>query len=205
VNQLYNTLSNDFLYEDPMRNVIFLDNHDMSRFFSQVGEDPAAQKIGIQWLLTARGIPQLYYGTEIGMKGIANPDGWVRLDFPGGWRGDRKNAFTGEGLTPDEAAIQQLVKQLGNYRLHASALQTGRLMQYAPDKSLYVYFRYDSKQTILCAMNTGNNAVRLDFGRYAERTAGFTEGVDVLTGKQLLLDQPVELPGRTMWVLELRR
>jgi glycosidase len=205
VNQLYNTLSNDLLYEDPMRNVIFLDNHDMSRFFSQVGEDPAAQKMGIQWLLTARGIPQLYYGTEIGMKGIANPDGWVRLDFPGGWKGDRKNAFTGEGLTPDEAAVQQLVKQLGNYRLHTSALQTGRLMQYVPDKSLYVYFRYDTRQTILCAMNTANAATLLDFSRYAERTAGFTEGVDVLTGQRWPLGQPVKLPGRTMWVLELRR
>ena len=74
VGELYNTLSNDFLYHDPTRNVIFLDNHDMTRFFSETGEDPAAQEIGIEWLLTERGIPQLYYGTEICMKGIDNPD-----------------------------------------------------------------------------------------------------------------------------------
>jgi glycosidase len=103
VSEMYNTLSNDFLYEDPMRNVIFLDNHDMTRFFSQIGEDVAGQKMGIEWLLTERGIPQLYYGTEILMKGIDNPDGWVRLDFPGGWAGDRKNAFTGAGLSPTKA------------------------------------------------------------------------------------------------------
>jgi glycosidase len=205
VNELYNTLSSDFLYEDPNRNVIFLDNHDMSRFFSQVGEDLAAQKMGLSWLLTARGIPQLYYGTEILMKGFANPDGWVRLDFPGGWPGDRKNAFTGEGLTADELSVQRLVKTLGQYRLHSSALKTGKMMQYAPDKGLYVYFRYDTKQTILCAMNTGNAPVQLDLSRYAERTAGFAEGVDVLTGRRRPLGQPAELPGRSMWVLELRR
>lgn len=205
VNELYNTLSNDFLYEDPTRNVVFLDNHDMSRFFSQTGEDLAAQKMGLSWLLTTRGIPQLYYGTEILMKGFANPDGWVRLDFPGGWPGDRRNAFTGEGLTTDELSVQQLVRTLGVFRRKSTALQTGRLMQYTPDKGLYVYFRYDAKQTILCAMNTGNAPVKLDFSRYAQRTDGFTEGVDVLTGRRLPLGQQAELPGRSMWVLELRR
>jgi len=205
VNDLYNTLSNDFLYEDPTRNVVFLDNHDMSRFFSQVGEDLAAQKMGLSWLLTTRGIPQLYYGTEILMKGFANPDGWVRLDFPGGWPGDHKNAFTGEGLTTDELSVQRIVQTLGQFRHKSSALQTGKLMQYTPEKSLYVYFRYDAKQTILCAMNTGNASIKLDFSRYAQRTGGFTEGVDVLTGQRHPLGQQEELPGRTMWVLELQR
>jgi glycosidase len=129
VGDLYNTLSNDFLYQDPARNVIFLDNHDMTRFFSGIGEDTAGQKIGIEWLLTERGIPQLYYGTEICMKGIDNPDGNVRLDFPGGWPGDTKNAFTGEGLAPYELSVQQLVRTLANFRLHSSALKTGRMMQ----------------------------------------------------------------------------
>lgn len=204
VGSLYNTLSNDFLYQDPSRNVLLLDNHDMTRWFSQTGEDLAAQKIGIEWLLTERGIPQLYYGTEICMKGIDNPDGWVRLDFPGGWKGDRKNGFTGEGLTDDEKAVQQLVRTLGQFRLHSSALQTGRLMQYVPEKTLYVYFRYDDHQTILCAMNTGNHPVPVDFSRYSERTRGFSEGVDVVTGERHQFSQPASIPGRTMWVLELK-
>ena len=203
VNKLYETLTDDFLYEDPAANVIFLDNHDMRRFFSQIGEDVAGQKMGLEWVLTARGIPQIYYGTEVLMKGFANPDGNVRRDFPGGWPGDAKNAFTGVGLTTDEAAVQQLVKKLGQYRLHSSALRTGKLMQYAPRRSLYVYFRYDIHQTVLCAMNTGNAAVTVDFGRFAERTAGFAAGVDVVTGQRFSLDRPASLPGRTMWVLEL--
>jgi len=205
VGELYNTLSNDFLYQDPTQNVIFLDNHDMTRFFSQIGEDIAGQKMGLEWLLTERGIPQLYYGTEILMKGIDNPDGLVRLDFPGGWAGDKKNAFTGTDLSPDEGAVQQLVKTLGMFRHGSSALKTGKMMQYAPDKALYVYFRYDAKETVLCAMNSGEMPVTLDFSRYGQRTGGFTKGVDVLTGQQYSLDQKTSMPGRTMWVLELRR
>jgi len=205
IGELYNTLSNDFLYQDPSRNVILLDNHDMTRWFSENGGDVAAQRMGIEWLLTERGIPQLYYGTEVDMKGIDNPDGWVRLDFPGGWPGDKKNAFTGEGLTGDEKDIQQIVRTLGQYRLHSTALRTGKMMQYIPEKTLYVYFRYDDRQTVLCAMNTGNRPATIDFGRFVERTAGFSQGVDVLTGEHHPLAQPAQIPGRTMWVLELEK
>ena len=205
VNTLYSTLSNDFLYKDPTRNVIFLDNHDMSRFFSQVGEDVAKQKMGIGWLLTCRGIPQLYYGTEVLMKGLANPDGNVRLDFPGGWKGDRKNAFTGEGLTTEEASVQALVRKLANYRRASTALQTGKMMQYAPEKGLYVYFRYDAKQTVLCAMNTGKAAAAIDFNRFRERTEGFSQGIDLITGRRYALTEKAEIPAQQMWVLELRR
>ena len=137
------------------------------------------------------------------MKGIDNPDGLVRLDFPGGWPGDKKNAFTGAGLSEDEKGVQELVKKLGQYRLHSSALRTGKMMQYVPERSLYVYFRYDTRQTILCAMNTGNAPVTVDFGRYRERTAGFATGVDVVTGQRFPLGQGATVPGRTMWVLEL--
>jgi glycosidase len=204
VGELYNTLSNDFLYQDPTNNVIFLDNHDMTRFFSQIGEDVAGQQMGLEWLLTERGIPSLYYGTEILMKGIDNPDGLVRSDFPGGWTGDRKNSFTGVGLSAEEAGIQQVVKTLGGFRRRSSALQTGRLMQYVPEKALYIYFRYNAKQTILCAMNTGQRPAVVNFSRYGERTGGFTRGVDVVTGKEYPLGEKAEISGRTMWVLELQ-
>jgi glycosidase len=205
VGGLYNTLSNDFLYKDPARNVILLDNHDMTRWFSQNDEDVAAQKMGIEWLLTERGIPQLYYGTEICMKGVDNPDGWVRLDFPGGWPGDKKSGFTGEGLSDEEMAVQRLVRTLGQFRLHSSALRSGKMMQYIPERTLYVYFRYDDRQTVLCAMNTGNRPVSVNFGRFAERTRGFSWGVDIVTGERHPLAQTGSLPGRTMWVLELTK
>jgi glycosidase len=205
LNQLYSTLSDDFLYKDPMRNVIFLDNHDMSRIFSQIGEDVGKQKMGIAWLLTCRGIPQLYYGTEILMKGIDNPDGWVRLDFPGGWTGDKKNAFTGEGLSSDEIAVQALVRKLGSFRKNSSALRTGRLMQYMPEKGLYIYFRYDATQTVMCIMNTGRDAAKIDFANYSERTAGFSQAADVVSGTAYPMNTVMSIPAGQFWVLQLQK
>ncbi|MEJ7912732.1 MAG: alpha-amylase family glycosyl hydrolase, partial [Chitinophagaceae bacterium] len=105
VNKLYTTLAQDFVYKDPTQNVIFFDNHDISRFYSTIGEHRKKYFMSIGWLLTCRGVPQWYYGAEIGMKGFANPDGLVRMDFPGGWEGDKKSAFTAEGRTPGEDSI----------------------------------------------------------------------------------------------------
>ena len=81
------------MYKDATRNCIFLDNHDLNRWFSVVNEDVEKDKIGFEWLLTCRGIPQMYYGDEVLMKGVTNPDGWVRLDFPGGWNGDKSKCL----------------------------------------------------------------------------------------------------------------
>jgi glycosidase len=201
--QLYQTLSNDFLYKNPMANVIFLDNHDMSRFYSVMNEDIRKQKMGIQWLLTERGIPQLYYGTEVLMKGISNPDGLVRLDFPGGWEGDKKNAFTGEGLSDDEKTVQEITKKLANYRQRSSALKTGRLMHYVPEEGVYVYFRYNDEQTIMCVMNTSNNPRNIDFTRFSERTKGFSGARNVLTGETLQTSNSLHLDATQMLVLEL--
>jgi glycosidase len=205
VNELYSTLSDDFLYTDPTRNVIFLDNHDMNRIFSQARENVEMQKIGIKWLMTCRGIPQIYYGTEVLMKGFANPDGWVRLDFPGGWPGDKKNAFTGKGLSTDEASVQDLVRKMGKWRSNSSALRTGRLMQYAPKRGLYVYFRYDEKETVMCIMNMGKAEASIDFSHYSERTAGFAVAMDDLSGEVYPTNKPMVVPAMTMRVLELMK
>lgn len=203
VNRLYTTLASDYLYKDATRNVIFLDNHDLSRFFSVVGESVAKQKMGIQWLLTSRGIPQMYYGTEILMKGFTNPDGWVRLDFAGGWEGDQKNAFTGVGLSDDERSVQSLVKTLANFRKNSSALTTGNLMQYVPADGLYVYFRYDEKQTIMCVMNTSGKDKEIDFSHYTERTAGFSSAKSITANFAFRLSDKTRIAKDEMWVLEL--
>jgi len=163
VTKLYNTLSNDFLYKDAMRNVIFLDNHDLSRIFSVFNENTAKDSMAFEWLLTSRGIPQMYYGDEVLMKGFTNPDGWVRLDFPGGWTNDAVNAFTGKGLNENQLAMQALIKKLANFRKNSSALQTGKLMQYIPQDGLYVYFRYNNSQTIMCIMNTSTKPQQINF------------------------------------------
>lgn len=206
VGRLYNTVSQDFLYQEPLNNLIFLDNHDMTRFFSQVGEDVAKQKMGISWLLTTRGIPQLYYGTEILMKGVANPDGWVRLDFPGGWSGDNKNGFTGAGLNPDEKAVQELTRRLANYRKTSTALKTGRTMQYVPENGVYVYFRYDNQQTIMCVMNTNDGPATLDLTRFSERIKNNKHALDVGTGTLFAFqNNALTVGGKYVLVMELRQ
>ena len=203
VNKLYYTLSSDFLSKNPMQKVLLLDNHDEPRFFSVVGENVEKQKIGFQWLLTCRGIPQLYYGSEVLVKGFKAPDGLVRADFPGGWATDSKNAFTGKGLTDDEKSTQDLVKKLANFRKTSSALTTGKMMHYIPVDGLYVYFRYDETQTIMCIMNTSNAEKEIDFQKYDERTTGFSAGKNVLTDENFSLSKKTSIPAMKMWILEL--
>jgi neopullulanase len=205
VNHLYNTLSQDFIYRDPMHNVLLLDNHDKPRFFSVIGKDAEKQKIGYEWLLTCRGIPQIYYGSEVLLTGFINPDGHVRSDFPGGWPGDKKNAFTGCGLSSAEREVQSLVKKLGTFRKTASALKTGKMMQYVPAGGLYVYFRYDKRQTIMCVMNTDAQSRTVDFANYAERTAAFNVASNVLSGGQLKIANKATIPPMSMWILELKK
>ncbi|HEY9044978.1 MAG TPA: glycoside hydrolase family 13 protein [Ohtaekwangia sp.] len=204
VNRLYQTLANDFLYEDPMKNVIFLDNHDMSRFYSAVGEDIAKHKMGLAWLLTSRGIPQLYYGTEILMKGITNPDGWVRLDFPGGWNGDKANKFTKEGRTEKENEVFEWTKKLANFRKSSSAIKTGKMMQYVPEDGVYVYFRYDDKQTVMCIMNTQDKPMTIDSKRFSESIRNYTKGNEVTTGTSYDVKQSLTIPAKYVLVLELQ-
>ena len=146
VNKLYTTTAQDFVYKDPMRQVIFLDNHDLPRFYSVLNEDTAKYKMAFAWLLTFRGVPQMYYGSEILMAGTTSPnDGYVRKDFPGGWEGDKVNKFLQDGRTPKEHAVFEYIKAVANFRKGSSAIKTGKLMQYVPEDGVYVYFRYDRK------------------------------------------------------------
>ncbi|MCE3283198.1 MAG: alpha-amylase [Chitinophagaceae bacterium] len=202
VNKLYSTLAGDYLYENPMNNVNFLDNHDKSRIYSVVNEDLDKQKMGIGWLLTTRGIPQMYYGTEVLMKGHTNPDGWVRLDFPGGWKGDSKSAFTKDGLDDREIEAQEWTKKIANYRKSSSAIKTGKLMQYVPDDGLYVYFRYDGKQTVMCIMNTSDKAKTVEFSKYPEMTKGI-KSVKNITGEQPTEGDSFLVEPKQMMILEL--
>ncbi len=155
------------------------------------------------WLFTCRGIPQLYYGSEILMKGISNPDGWVRLDFPGGWEGDKKNAFNETGLTNDESDFLHYIQKLGNYRTNSSALKTGDMMQYIPEDGLYVYFRYDKNQTIMCVMNTDNKSRNVNLSNYTERTTAFKGGKEIISGNQI--GASFSIPAMTMQVIELTK
>ncbi len=183
VNNLYTALAQDFVYKDPMRNVIFLDNHDMARFYSVVGEDREKYKTAINWLLTCRGIPQFYYGGELGMTGTTSPnDGYVRQDFIGGWKEDKVNKFTKEGRSVKENEIWDHISTLANYRKRSSAITTGKMMQFVPQDGVYVYFRYDEKKTVMVVMNTAKENKTVAVKRFEERTKGFSKMKNILSG-----------------------
>lgn len=203
VNKLYQTLANDFLYEDPTKNVIFLDNHDMTRFFSTVNEDVSKLKMGLAWLLTCRGIPQLYYGTEVLMKGVSNPDGWVRLDFPGGWKGDPADKFTSAGRNAQESKVFDWTRKLAIFRRNSSALKTGLMMQYVPEDGVYVYFRYDDQQTVMCVMNTNDKPMTVNSARFSERIGAFKQGREIVSEKVYDLQKPLEITSKYVLLLKL--
>jgi neopullulanase len=188
VTKLYTNLCYDYLYKDATRNVNFLDNHDVSRFFSMIGEDVTKYKSSLSWLFTCRGIPQLYYASELATTGFTSPnDGFVRLDFPGGWPGDKVNKFEESGRSENDKAIFNHVKALANFRKTSSALTTGKMMQYVPVDGVYTYFRYDSKQTIMVVMNTAKTAKTIKMADYAERTKAFGKFRNITSGEKGIL------------------
>ncbi len=201
---VYEMIGHDFLYADPFNLVIFPDNHDMSRIFTQVNEDEDLYRMAIVFYLTMRGIPQIYYGTEILMGNPGTTShGVIRSDFPGGWDGDDINAFTGEGLTDSAREAQDFMRTLLNWRKDADVIHTGNLMQYAPFGSVYSYFRYDEDDTVMVIFNRGDESADVDTSRFSERLNGFTHGTDVLTGKRYRVTNGLVLGPRSVLVLEL--
>ena len=198
------TLASDFVYKDPMKNSTFLDNHDLTRFYTVVGENFSKYKMGINWLLTLRGIPQLYYGTEILMTGSTSPsDALVRKDFPGGWSGDSSNKFKVNGRTASENEAFNYVKTLANFRKKSSAIKTGKTTQFVPFDGVYVYFRYDDKQTVMVVANSNAIPVNIKMDRFAERTNGFTSIKDIFSEVTFSVAKDISLPAKGSGVYEL--
>ncbi|GAB3758708.1 glycoside hydrolase family 13 protein [Spirosoma pomorum] len=206
VNRFYEALAQDAVYVNPNKLVTFLDNHDTDRYLSMIGEDFDKYKIGLTWLLTTRGIPSMYYGTEILMKNFKDPsDAEVRRDFPGGFPGDKANKFEAAGRTDRENEAFQYVRKLAMYRRDTPALHSGKLMQFLPQDGTYVYFRYDDKKTIMVATNTTEKDVNLDTSRFVERMKGFAKARNILTDQNLSDLSLIKLPAKTATVLELNR
>ena len=204
VSRVYQIISQDAVYADPMKLVTQLDNHDMDRYLSTIGDDFNKYKMGVTWLLTTRGIPSLYYGTEILMKNIRVPtDAEVRKDFPGGFPGDGESKFTREGRNQKENEAFDFVSKLANYRKNTPAVHSGRLMQYVPREGVYVYFRYDAAKTIMIATNTADKEMSLDTARFTERMKGFSSGRNVITNELYNDLSRMKLPAKTAIVLEL--
>lgn len=200
--RIYYTLAKDFLYEDPRRNVVFLDNHDLSRFYSVIGENDEKFKSGLAFLMTTRGIPMLYYGTEILLKNFTDPDGKVRQDFPGGWAEDKVNKFVAQGRTTKEQAIFSYVKKLANFRKTSPALTEGKLVQFVPEDGIYVYFRIAASETVMVIMNTHEEATEIALDRYREGMGTKESATNIITGKRVDLRQKLSLQASETLILK---
>ncbi len=202
--RLYEILTQDFLYPDPSNLVVMADNHDLSRFYSNMDENLSNWKMGITFLLTTRGIPLIYYGTEILMRGFEHDGhGQIRKDFPGGWENDVVNTFTGNGLTDVQKEAKSFLSTLLKYRQGSEALKYGKLTQFIPEDGLYVYFRYTENKTVMVMINKSEQVKQPDMSRFFELTSGFIEATDIISGKKSNLSD-IKLEPQTASIFELK-
>ena len=205
LNRLYNSFVYDFLYEDPTHVMAFIDNHDTDRFLGN-GKDTLALKQALALLLTVRRIPQIYYGTEILMNGTKEvTDGNVRKDFPGGFPGDKRNAFTKEGRTKAEQNMFNWLSRMLHWRYGNETIIRGYMTQFIPYNGIYVITRRWHRNTVMTILNGTSKEAVLEIARYAEL---FDDGQDVKrvqdipTGRYYDLSKDLKLKPRQTLVLE---
>jgi glycosidase len=205
INNLYSTLAQDFVYKNPLQNCIFLDNHDMDRIFSVVGENLNRYKIAMGLLLTERGIPQMYYGDEVLMKNFKNPsDAAVREDFLGGWNTDAVNKFSSSGRNQQENNAFNYIKTIANFRKKSKALQIGKLIQYMPKDEVYVYARMTNQENVICFVHTGNKPIVVDLKRFSEGFGSKKMATNIVTGKTFELGTTLQMEPLSIVILDLK-
>lgn len=203
--RIYRVLAADKVYADPYRLVVFHDNHDVTRMLSALGERQDLNRMALAITLTTRGTPQVFYGTEVLLSSPGEKnDGIIRSDFPGGWPGDRKNAFTGAGLTDAERDMQAYVRKLLQWRRNSTAIRDGKLTQFVPLDGVYVYFRHDAQQTVMVVVNNNDSPKTVETARFREVLGTATTGTDVITGGVATLADGVVAPARSATILEIR-
>lgn len=200
VSKIYYVLAQDFMYEQAENHIIFLDNHDLNRFWTVIEEDMDKFKMGITLLMTTRGIPMLYYGTELLFEGRGGAFGeHGRIDFPGGWSDDASSKFTEKGRTALEEEAFQFVRKLVRLRT-SSPLSSGKLIQYIPDNGLYVFFRLGEETSFMIAVNRSKQKRQLHCSKYKEVLKSKVVGFDHITEQQLDLNKLEIEPNQTFLI-----
>ena len=204
LNRLYDHLALDFLYPKPENLLIFLDNHDTDRFLLEMPKDLSQWKQAQVFLLTSRGIPQIYYGTELLMNGNKKvTDGLIRLDMPGGFPGDKTDEFTRDGRSAIQNEAFDFISCLLNWRKGNKAVAYGKTLHFMPDNGLYVYQRKAGDKKVIVIMNGSDEAVNgIDMSRYAEIMKPGDVFNDVISGKQVTIAAEMDFSPRAVLVLE---
>ena len=206
---IYVSMASDFLYKDQDNILVFLDNHDLGRFSKVTDVGLNKYKQGIAFILTTRGIPQIYYGTELLFTATKEEgDGAIRKDMPGGWAGDTRSVFTAEGRTEAENMAWNYMSRLLHWRRTSKAVTRGRMIQYAPLSQYgdcYVYARIKDDHTVLVILNGSDKDADLDMSRYSDVIKDFTRGVEVSTGEIHDITTSLHVPARGTFVMDLTK
>ncbi|SVA76061.1 uncharacterized protein METZ01_LOCUS128915, partial [marine metagenome] len=202
IKDLYKVLANDYLYGNPYNLVVFAGNHDMTRIFSQLNEDMDLYKMAMTYIYTTRGIPQVYYGTEILMEGPAD-HGTLRADFPGGWNNDKVNAFKGSGLKNEQKDAQSFTKKLLNWRKESLPVTQGKFIHFYPSGGVYIYFRKYEDELVMVLMNNNNKTKNISTDRFFELLADKKQGISIVGNKVYDLTTKINLPGKSALILEI--
>lgn len=203
--RFYENFSQDYLYANPKNLLVFIENHDTQRF-NETYPSLADYKLALTLIATTRGIPQIYYGSEIGMRGSkAVGDADIRRDF---FKGS-----TAEERTPDQEAYYQFTKNLLNWRKDQKVIHEGALLQYVPQNNVYVYFRYlnpeksasHDPEVVMVILNNSEKEEEIAWSRFAEGIQGFNFGTDVLTNQSFDFEQKTgKIPAKTAYIIQLK-
>ncbi|POY40361.1 alpha-amlyase [Flavobacterium alvei] len=205
MDKIYDNFTNDFLFPNPNNLLIFAENHDTHRINHIYQNDLRKYKMAMALIATARGIPQTYYGSEIGMAGNKDKgDADIRQDFPGGWEGDTNNAFTKEGRSQVQNDYFDFTSKLFNWRKNKSVVHFGKMTHYIPENNTYVYFRHNATEIVMVAFNNSNETKTLKTERFAENIGNFKTGKDIITDQLIDITQEVRLEPKSVLILELK-
>ncbi len=203
--KFYENFVNDFLYADPNNLLIFMENHDTGRFNHIYNYDFKKYQMAMTILASMRGIPQFYYGSEIGMGGDKGKgDADIRQDFPGGWKGDSNNAFTHSGRNETQRKYFDLTKKLLNWRKNKTVIHTGKLTQYIPENNVYVYFRYNDVESVMVVVNNSKETQKLNLERFQESLRNAKSGKDIISDATINLDKELSVEGMSSMIIELK-
>ncbi len=202
---LYEVLSQDGAYPNPMNIVTFADNHDVNRYLKTQQDDVRNLKMAMAFILTTRGIPQIFYGTEMLMTtGEDEGHGALRQDVPGGWPGDLQDAFTEKGRTPEQQDMYTHLQTILRWRKNNPVIHSGQLRHYIPQDGVYVYFRYNETDTVMVVMNNQETEISLDTKRFCDYLGPKATGNEVISGKFIPAMNDLVIPGKMVYILEIK-
>lgn len=204
--EIYEALANDFLYTRPEDILVFPDNHDMSRIFTQLEGNITHTKMALSYYAVLPRTFQMYYGTEILMDDFAKPGdhGLIRTDFPGGWEDDQVNAFTGEGLSAEKKDMQAYVRTLINYRKDSKAIHQGNTIHFAPVDGVYLLSRIEGEEILIHILNKNEEPYELDLSRFTEIGADGKKMKNLFSDEEIIWQGTLSLPEKGSYMFSTK-